>query len=120
MPIPNRMRKIRSSLAVSDASSRVDRLQRFLILDEVAETAVILVTERCLDREWLPGKPQDPAHVFQRHAELSGKLLGGRFTADLVEHLPRRAHYLVGHLDHVHGNANGPGLVRDRASDRLA
>src|SRR5262249_15199381 len=65
------------------------------------------------NRQYLP-------HLFQRHAKFFGKLLWGGFAADLVEHFPRHSNDLVGHLDHVHWNANSPSLITDRAGDCLA
>src|SRR5216684_8709044 len=109
----------RRSLAQVRLDSCVDRLERVLVLDEVAEAAVILVPDGGLDGERLLRKPEDSTHPFQRHAQLFGKLLGGRFTADLVEHLPRCAEYLVGHLNHLQGNTASTRLDSDSTTTRL-
>ena len=61
----------------------------------------------------------DLADLLERHAELLGEFLRRRLAADLVEHLPAGAHDLVDGLDHVHGDADGVGLIGERAGDRL-
>src|SRR5262249_58692418 len=86
---------------------------RVLVFDEVAKTHILLVADRRLDGERLPGKLEDFPHLLHWHAELFGKLLGRRLATDLVEHLARRAHDLVDGLDHVHGNADSARLVGD-------
>src|SRR5262249_60885962 len=57
---------------------------------------------------------------LERYAELPGQLLWRRVAADLVEHLPRRAHDLADGLDHVHGDTDGARLVGGASTDRLA
>src|SRR5437660_7718892 len=97
----------------------VDGEDRVLVLDEIAEMRVFLVTDRRLQRQRLFRDLEYLAHLLQRHAEFLGQLLRGRFAADFVQHLARGAHDLVDGLDHVHGNADGAGLVGDRSRDRL-
>ena len=81
---------------------------------------IFLVADRRLQADRLLGDLQHLADFLQRHAELFGQLLRRRLAADLVQHLPRRAHQLVDRLDHVHRNADRARLVGDRAGDRLA
>src|SRR5262245_35648878 len=80
---------------------------------------VFLVADWGFQADRFLGNLQDLAHLFEWHGELFGKLLRRWFAADLVQHLPRGAHYLVDGLDHVHGDADGAGLVRNRAGDGL-
>src|SRR5262245_3907645 len=80
---------------------------------------VFLVADRGFQAERLLGDLQDLAHLLERHGELFGKLLRRWFAPDLVQQLSRGAHDLVDGLDHVHGNANGAGLVSNRAGDGL-
>src|ERR1700730_3244852 len=98
----------------------VDGLQCVLVLDEVAEAAIILVADRRLDGERLLRKPEDSPHLLQWYAELFGKLLRGGLVADLGEQPPRGADDLVGHLDHVDGDADSARLIRNPAGNRLA
>src|SRR5262249_54748062 len=97
----------------------VDRQDRVLVLDEIAEVGVLLVADGSLHGERLPGKLETFPHLLQRHAELLGELLRRRLAADLAEQLSRCADDLVEDLRHMHGNANGARLVADRAGDRL-
>ena len=80
---------------------------------------IFLVADWGLRRERLFGDLEGFAHLLQRHTELFGEFFRSGFAADLVEHLARGAHDLVDGLDHVHGDADGAGLVGDRAGDRL-
>src|SRR5262249_23240304 len=110
----------RRSLTQVRLDGGVDWLDRLLILDEVAEACILFVTDRRLEGDRLLGNLEYLPNLLQWHAKLFGKLLRGRFAADLVEHFPRHSNDLVGHLDHVHWNANSPSLITDRAGDCLA
>src|SRR5581483_1604143 len=98
---------------------RVDRQDRVLVLDEIAEVAVLLVADRRLEADRLLGDLEDLADLLERHGELLGKFLRGRLAADLVEHLAAGADDLVDRLDHVDGDADRARLIGDRARDRL-
>src|SRR5262249_29169816 len=78
----------RCSLTQVRLDGGVDWLDRLLILDEVAKAGILLVTDRRLEGERLLGNLQYLPDLFQRHAKFFGKLLWGRFAADLVEHFP--------------------------------
>src|SRR5262245_31417444 len=80
---------------------------------------VLLVADRGLQTDRLLGDLEHLAHLLERYGELFGQLLRRWFAADLVQHLPRGAHDLVEGLDHVHGDADRAGLVRNRAGDGL-
>src|SRR5260221_5132594 len=97
----------------------VDRQDRVLVLDEIAEVRIRFIADRGFQRQRLPGDLEHLAHLLERHAELLGKLLGRRLAADLVEQLARRAHDPVDGIDHVHGDADGSCLIRNAAADRL-
>src|SRR5215470_4142203 len=114
-----RGKRARRSLAQVRLNRGVYRRDRVLVLDEIAEMGILLVPDRSLHGERLPGQLESFPHLFQRHAEFYGKLLGRGLAADLVEHLSRCADDLVEDLRHMHGNANGSRLVGDRARDRL-
>src|SRR5438128_2216749 len=97
----------------------VDRQDRVLVLDEIAEVGVLLVADRSFQRQRLLGDLEHLAHFLEGHAEFLGKLLGRGLAADLIEHLARLTHDFVDGLDHVHGDADGARLVGGSARDRL-
>src|SRR6266481_6233165 len=55
---------------------------RVLVLDEIAQAAVLLLANRQVKAERLLGDIQHLAHPFERHRQLLGKLFGGRFVTD--------------------------------------
>src|SRR5215467_4171310 len=110
----------RRGLAQVGLDGRVNRQDRVLVLDEIAEMRILLVADRSLQRQRLLGDLEHLAHFLERHAEFFRQFLRRRLAADLVEHLPRGAHDFVDGLDHVHRNADGARLVGDRAGDGLA
>src|SRR5207253_11072975 len=68
-----------------------------------------------------PSSPPTPrplpyTTLFRSHRQLLRRGL----TAHFLQHLARNAVQLVDGLDHVHRDADGARLVRDRARDRLA
>ncbi|QTK80944.1 RNA Polymerase Sigma Factor RpoS [Agrobacterium tumefaciens] len=97
----------------------VDRQQRILVFDEVAEMRILFVTHRGFERDRLLGDLQNLANLFQRHGQLLGQLFRGRLAADLVQHLARGTNDLVDRFDHVHRNTDRAGLVGNRAGDCL-
>src|SRR5436190_15304021 len=92
---------------------------RVLVLDEIAEVGIRPVADRRFEAARLLRDLQYLAHLFQRHRQFLGELLGSRLAADLVQHLARGAHQLVDRLDHVHRDADRARLVGNRAGDRL-
>src|SRR5262245_45609715 len=111
--------RARGGLAQVRLDGGVDRQDRVLVLDEIAEVGILLVADRGFQRQWLLGDLEHPAHLLERHAEFLGKLLGRGLAADLVEHLARLTYDFADALHHVHGDADGARLVGDRARDRL-
>src|SRR6266403_2008492 len=97
----------------------VDRQDRVLVLDEIAEVRIRFVADRGFQRQRLPGDLAHLAPLLERHAELLGQLLGRGLAADLVEHLARLTHDFADALHHVDGDADRARLVGDRARDRL-
>src|SRR5262249_18316363 len=109
----------RRGLAQVRLDGGVDRQDRVLVLDEIAEMRILFVADRSLERQRLLGDLENLAHLFERHAELLGQFRRRRLAADLVEHLARGAHDLVYGLDHVHRDADSARLIGDRSRDRL-
>src|SRR5215470_179521 len=91
-----------------------------LVLDEVAQVAVLLLADGRLEGDGLLGDREDLAHLVHRHFHLDGDLFGARLATELLHELAGGADQLVDGLDHVHGDANGAGLVGDGAGDGLA
>src|SRR5262249_3021782 len=111
--------RARRGLAQIGLNRGVDRQDRVLVLDEIAEVGILLVADRGFQRQRLLGDLEPLAHLPERHAELLGKLLGRGLAADLVEHLARLTYDFADALHHVHGDADGARLVGNRARDRL-
>src|SRR5215475_1854759 len=111
--------RARRGLAQVRLDDSVDRQDRVLVLDEIAEVGVLLVADRSFQRQRLPDDLEHLAHLLERHPKLLGELLGGGLVANLVEQLARGAHDLRDCLYHMHGDADGARLVVDGARDRL-
>src|SRR5262245_9815233 len=107
-------------LAEAQADHALDRRAHLLVLDEVAQMAVLLFADRGLEGDRRLRDLEDLADLVHRHFHLHGDLLRRRFAPELLDELARGADELVDGLDHVHRNADGPGLVRDGAGDGLA
>src|SRR5262252_4855107 len=90
------------------------------VLDEVPQMRILFLADRRLERDRLLGDLHDLAHLGDRHVHALGDLFGIGLAAELLDERARGAGQLVDRLDHVDRNADGPGLVRDRAGDRLA
>src|SRR6516162_11670662 len=111
--------RARRGLAQVRLDDGVDRQDRVLVLDEIAEVGILLVADRGFQRQRLFHYLEHLANLLERHAELLGKLLGRGLASDLVEQLARRAHDLRDCVHHVHGDTDGARLVSNRARDRL-
>ena len=93
---------------------------RLGVLDEVAEFAVAVFTQRGVQGDGFAAVLLDLDDLFGGHVELHCQLLGGGFAPEVLEHLALHAGELVDDLDHVHGDADGAGLVCHGAGDGLA
>src|SRR5262249_29485203 len=81
MPMPKRMRSMRSSRGVSEGkharrglaqfrlNGGINGLNRVRVLDEIAKVRVLLVPNRSLHGERLLGKLENFPHSLQRHTE---------------------------------------------------
>src|SRR5262245_11397163 len=112
-------KRARGGLAQVRLDRGVDRQDRVLVLDEIAEVGTLLIANGGFQRQRLPDDLEHLAHLLERHAELLGKLLGRGLAADLVEQQPARTYDLGDCIHHMHGDADGARLVGDRARDRL-
>src|SRR5215468_985454 len=76
-----RCERARGGLAQVRLNRGVDRQDRVLVLDEIAEVGILLVADRSFQRQRLLGDLEHLAHLLERHAELLGKLLGSGLAA---------------------------------------
>src|SRR5690606_6431253 len=98
---------------------RVRGAHEALVLDEVAQVAVLFLADRRLERDGLLGDLEDLADLLERELHLLRDLLRGGLAADLLHQVAAGADELVDGLDHVDRDADGPRLVGDRAGDGL-
>ena len=84
------------------------------------EVGVVFLAHRRVERERVERDAQDLADPVGRHAAPLGQLVERRLAFELLVHLALHAQHPVHALDHVHRDADGAGLVGDRAGDRLA
>ena len=95
-------------------------LGRALVGDEVAQMAVLLLTDGRLQGHGLLCDLQNLPHLVHGHAHLGGDLLGRGIVAQLLQQLAADPDDLVDGLHHMYGDADGAGLVGDGAGDGLA
>ena len=91
-----------------------------VVFDEVAQVAVVVVTDRRFHGDRLFGDLHDLADLVFRNLHLLGQDGGIGLKAKFLQVLTRDAVHLVDGFDHVHRDADRAGLVRNRAGDGLA
>src|SRR5690606_1836084 len=94
-------------------------LRRVLVLNEVAELTVALVTDGPLQRDGVLAGVHHAAHAVRRQVHLLGDLLRRRAAPKLLLKHLRRAVHLADALGHVQGDADCARLLRERPRDRL-
>src|SRR5262249_4457360 len=72
--------RARRGLAQVRLDRGVDRQDRVLVLDEIAEVGILLVADRGFQRQRLFHYLEHFANLLERHPELLGKLLGRGFA----------------------------------------
>ena len=90
------------------------------VLDEVTEFGVAVFAEGGVQGDGLAAVLLNLDDLFGGHVEFLTELLGGGFATEVLKHLALHAGELVDDLDHVHGDADGAGLVCHGAGDGLA
>src|SRR5262245_28093475 len=90
-----------------------------LVLDEVAERALLLFADRLLEADRELRHAKDLPHLLRRHLELLGDLLRIRLAAEALHELPLDVNDLIQLLDHVNRDTDRAGLVGDRSRDGL-
>ena len=102
------------------ADHGLDRRDLLPVFDEIAEMAVLILPDRRLERDRLLGELARLLYRSHREVQSRRDLLRRWFAAQLLHERGRRPDQLVDRLDHVNRDPNRPGLVGDRAGDRLA
>src|SRR3990172_4696872 len=82
-----------------------------LVLDKVAEVAVLFLADRGLEGYRFLGDLHDLAHLLHRQAHGGGDLVRGRLSAEFLHEAARRTDKLVHGLDHMDRDADRAGLV---------
>src|SRR6266496_1849696 len=98
---------------------RIRRRDERLVLDEVAEVAVLLLADRGLEADRLLRDLQDLADLVERELHLLRDLLRARLAPQLLDEVAARPDQLVDRLDHVDRDADGACLIGDRPRDGL-
>src|SRR5215469_17702139 len=99
---------------------RVRGRDQALVLDEVAQVGVLLLTDGGLEADGLLRDLEDLADLVQRELHLLRDLLRRGLAADLLDEVAAGADQLVDRLDHVHRDADGARLIGDGSGDGLA
>src|SRR5436189_6359265 len=94
----------RRGLAEVALDRRVDRQDRVVVLDEVAEVRVLLVADRGFERQRLLGDLERLAHPLQRRAKLLRDLLRRGLADDLVDELEAGSVDLVACFCYMHSS----------------
>src|SRR5579862_690602 len=90
-----------------------------LVFDEVAQVRVFFFADGRFERDRLLGDLEDLADLGDGNVHALRDLFGGRLAAELLHQLALGADQLVDRLDHVHGDADGAGLIGNGAGDGL-
>ena len=98
----------------------IRRDRNVVILNKVSEMAVLLLTDRRLERDRLLRDLQDLTDTLYGHIHLFRDFLRGRLAAEFLKELSGHTDQLVDRLDHMDRNTDRPRLIRDRSRDRLA
>ena len=93
---------------------------RVVVGNEIAQMAVLFLANGGLQGHRLLRDLYYLAHLVLGNAHLSGDLLGQGLAAVFLQQLTGDADELVDGLHHMHRDADGAGLIRDRAGDGLA
>ena len=90
------------------------------VFNEIAQVAVVIVTNGRFHRDRLFGDLHDLADLVLRNLHALSQYAGVGLKAKLLQVLTADTVHLVDGFDHVHRDANGAGLVGNGAGDGLA
>src|SRR3954449_7207757 len=114
------LQRLAEGLLGEDLRRALVRRLGALVGDELAELRLLLVADRLLELDAPLGPLLDRLDLLGVDAGDLGDLVGGRLATELGDELALGPADLVELLDDVHGDADRPRLVSERASDRLA
>src|SRR6266542_1975845 len=107
-------------LAQRQPDDRFHRGHHLLVLDEIAEVAVLLLADGRLERDGVLRDLGVVGDVVDGDVDLGRDLFRGGLAPELLHELPRGADELVDRLDHVDRDPDRAGLVGDGPGNRLA
>jgi len=90
------------------------------IFNEVAEVGVFFLADGGFQRDGFLRDFEDLADLGDGDVHAARDFLAGGLAAEFLHELTAGADELVDGLDHVHGDADGAGLIGDGAGDGLA
>ena len=96
------------------------RLRGFVVLNEIAQMAVLFLADRRLQRHRFLRDFQNFLNLGDLHVKLLRNLRRRRLAPELLDHGMRRSQHAVDRLDHMYRDADGPRLIGNRARDGLA
>ena len=114
-----RRENVRHLLLEHGERRRVRRVDGGRVLDEIAKVRILVFADRAVQRDRFLRRLQHRFHLLHRHPELLRHLFRQRLATVLLNEPTRRPHDLVDRLDHVHGDADRPRLIRNGACDGL-
>src|SRR5918999_123352 len=107
-------------LLAQDRGGRLEGRLGFVVGDEVRQLGVLLVAHGLVQREGLGKDPKGLLHLLGFHVRRLRDLVDGGLAIEPVEEVGLRSADAIEGLDHVHGDADRPPLVRDGTGYRLA
>ena len=110
----------RSLFLQTEVDNRVRRRNHRLVLDEIPQMRILFLADRRLQRNRFLRDFQNLAHLRHRNIHALGDFFRSRLAPQFLNQLPLRAHQFIDRFDHMHRNTNGPGLIGNRARNRLA
>src|ERR1700722_8729655 len=99
---------------------RFGRRNRLAIFNEVAQVRIFFLANRSVERDRFLCDLEHFANLGHRDIHPAGDLFRSGLAPQFLHQLPRGTNQLVDGLDHVHRNTNRPGLIGNRAGNRLA
>src|SRR5207245_9023217 len=92
-------------------ASRLERCDRHLVLDEIAQVRILFLADRRLERHRLLRNLLQLLDLIDSDAHAVGELLFALLATELLEQGPRDTRELVERVDHVDRDADRASLV---------
>ena len=103
-----------------EVDDRLGRGHNSLVFDEVAQVGFFLFTDGCFKGNRLLCNFLGLTHEFDGNIHALGDFVGGRLTAEFLNHLAAGTNLFVDSFNHVNRHADGASLIGDGACDGLA